>query len=263
MYEALALVAGGMNNYGAYSDTNNAIGGLGLGGFYIDQWYILLVIPALIIALIAQVRAKSAYNKYSKIANSRGMTGAQAARMILDDHGLTYIPINISQGTLSDHFDPRNNTVNLSPDVYSGTSIASIGIAAHEVGHAIQHAEHYFPNKVRSAVIPVTNFGSNISMLLILAGLFLPAFVWLAWIGVALYSTVAIFQLVTLPVEFNASHRAMDHIKRLGIANDTDAKGVKKVLSAAAMTYVAALITSLASFLRIFLIVSGSSRRRN
>ena len=262
MYEALARVATGMNSYGADSDTNNAIGGLGLGGFYIDQWYILLVIPAMIIALIAQVRVKSAYNKYSKIANSRGMTGAQAARMILDDHGLTYIPINISQGTLSDHFDPRNNTVNLSPDVYSGTSIASIGIAAHEVGHAIQHAEHYFPNKVRSAVIPVTNFGSNISMLLILAGLFLPAFVWLAWIGVALYSTVAIFQLVTLPVEFNASHRAMDHIKRLGIANDTDAKGVKKVLKAAAMTYVAALITSLASFLRIFLIVSGSGRRR-
>ena len=262
MFETLALVASGMENYGAYSDTNNAIGGLGLGGFYIDQWYILLVIPAMIIALIAQVRVKSAYNKYSKIANSRGMTGAQAARMILDDHGLTYIPINISQGTLSDHFDPRNNTVNLSPDVYSGTSIASIGIAAHEVGHAIQHAEHYFPNKVRSAVIPVTNFGSNISMLLILAGLFLPAFVWLAWIGVALYSTVAIFQLVTLPVEFNASHRAMDHIKRLGIANDTDAKGVKKVLKAAAMTYVAALITSLASFLRIFLIVSGSGRRR-
>ena len=190
------------------------------------------------------------------------MTGAQAARMILDDHGLTYIPINISQGTLSDHFDPRNNTVNLSPDVYSGTSIASIGIAAHEVGHAIQHAEHYFPNKVRSAVIPITNFGSNISMILILIGLFVTAFNWLAWVGVALYSTVAIFQLVTLPVEFNASRRAMTHIKNLGIANDTDAKGVKKVLKAAAMTYVAALITSLASFLRIFLIVSGSGRRR-
>ena len=182
--------------------------------------------------------------------------------MILDDHGLTYIPINISQGTLSDHFDPRNNTVNLSPEVYSGTSIASIGIAAHEVGHAIQHAEHYFPNKVRSAVIPITNFGSNISMILILIGLFVTAFNWLAWVGVALYSTVAIFQLVTLPVEFNASRRAMNHIRNMGIANDTDAKGVKKVLSAAAMTYVAALITSLASFLRIFLIVSGSGRRR-
>ena len=261
MYEALTLVAAGMENYGAYSDTNNAIGGLGMGGFYIDQWYILLVIPAMIIALIAQARVKSAYNKYSKIGNSRGITGAQAARMILDDHGLTTVPINITQGTLSDHFDPRNNTVNLSPDVYSGTSIASIGIAAHEVGHAIQHAEHYFPNKVRSAVIPITNFGSNISMILILIGLVL-SYGILAWIGVALYSTVAIFQLVTLPVEFNASHRAMNHIKNLGIANDTDAKGVKKVLSAAAMTYVAALITSLASFLRIFLIVSGSGRRR-
>ena len=262
MYEALTLVATGMYHSGAYSDTNNVIGGFGLGGFYIDQWYILLVIPAMIIALIAQARVKSAYKKYSRIPNSRGMTGAQAARMILDDHGLTYIPINISQGTLSDHFDPRNNTVNLSPEVYSGTSIASIGIAAHEVGHAIQHAEHYFPNKVRSAVIPITNFGSNISMILILIGLFVTAFNWLAWVGVALYSTVAIFQLVTLPVEFNASRRAMNHIRNMGIANDTDAKGVKKVLSAAAMTYVAALITSLASFLRIFLIVSGSGRRR-
>ena len=261
MYEALTLVATGMNNYGAYSEQSNlTVGGLPYIGF--DYYYLILVIPAMIIALIAQARVKSAYNKYSKIANSRGMTGAQAARMILDDHGLTYIPINITQGTLSDHFDPRNNTVNLSPDVYSGTSIASIGIAAHEVGHAIQHAEHYFPNKVRSAVIPITNFGSNISMILILIGIFL-SYGILAWIGVALYSTVAIFQLVTLPVEFNASRRAMTHIKNLGIANDTDAKGVKKVLKAAAMTYVAALITSLASFLRIFLIVSGSGRRRN
>ena len=263
IHQALTLVAAGMNHYGAYSDTSNAIGGYGLGGFYIDQWYILLVIPAMIIALIAQARVKSAYKKYSQIGNSRGLSGAQAARMILDDHGLTYVPINMVQGTLSDHFNPKDNTVNLSHKVYSGTSIASIGIAAHEVGHAIQHAEHYFPNKVRSAVIPITNFGSNISMILILIGLFVTAFNWLAWIGVALYSTVAIFQLVTLPVEFNASHRAMIHIKRLGIANDTDAKGVKKVLSAAAMTYVAALITSLASFLRIFLIVSGSGRRRN
>ena len=262
MYQALTLIADGMNTYGAYSDNYGAVGGLGLGGFYIDQWYILLVVPAMIIALIAQARVKSAYRKYAQIPNSRGMTGAQAARMILDDHGLTYVPINITQGTLSDHFDPRSNTVNLSPEVYGGTSIASIGIAAHEVGHAIQHAENYFPNKVRSAVVPVTNFGSRISWILILLGLFLTAFNWLAWVGVALYSTVAIFQLVTLPVEFNASNRAMKHIRRLGIANETDAKGVRKVLSAAAMTYVAALITSLASFLRIFLIVSGRSRRR-
>ncbi len=262
MYEAFTLAAAQMANNGAYSDTSNAIGGYGLGGFYIDYYYILLVIPAMIIALIAQARVKSAYRKYAKIQNSRGLSGAQAARMILDSHGLTYVPINMVQGTLSDHFNPKDNTVNLSPEVFSGTSIASIGIAAHEVGHAIQHAEHYFPNKVRSAIIPITNFGSQISMILIILGLVLSQTLWLAYIGVALYSTVAIFQLVTLPVEFNASKRAMNQIKALGIANDTDAKGVRKVLTAAAMTYVAALITSLASFLRIFLIVSGRGRRR-
>lgn len=261
MYEALTLVADGMNNYGAYS-ANNGFTGTPYLGFGIDYYYILLVIPAMIIALIAQARVKSAYNKYSKIANSRGLSGAQAARMILDDHGLTNVPINMVQGTLSDHFNPKDNTVNLSPDVYSGTSIASIGIAAHEVGHAIQHAENYFPNKVRSAIIPITNFGSQISMILIILGLVLSQTLWLAYIGVALYSTVTIFQLVTLPVEFNASKRAMNHIKALGIANDEDAKGVRKVLTAAAMTYVAALITALASFLRILLIVRGSSNRR-
>ena len=128
MYEALTLAAVGMENYGAYSEQSNAIGGLGLGGYYIDQWYILLVIPAMIIALIAQAKVKSAYNKYSKIGNSRGISGAQAARMILDDHGLNYVPINITQGTLSDHFDPRSNTVNLSPGTKSDTPFSTRSI---------------------------------------------------------------------------------------------------------------------------------------
>lgn len=259
MFEALTLLAQGAQQY---SDTNNAMIGGGYYGFGIDYYYILLVIPAMIIALIAQARVKSAYNKYAKIPNSRGLTGAQAARMILDSHGLHYVPITMVQGQLTDNFNPTTNTVNLSPDVYSGTSIASIGIAAHEVGHAIQHAEHYFPNKVRSAIIPITNFGSSISMFLILIGLVLSQMLWLAYLGVILYSTVTVFQLVTLPVEFNASARAMNQIRSLGIASDEDAKGVRKVLTAAAMTYVAALITSLASLLRIFLIVSGGRSRR-
>lgn len=255
MYETLTLFAQGM-----YNENSNFMGS-GYYGIGIDYYYILLVVPAVIIALIAQVKVKSAYKKYSKIANSRNLTGAQAARMILDSHGLTYVPINIVHGELTDHFNPTNNTVNLSPGVYSGTSIASIGIAAHEVGHAIQHAENYTPNKIRSAIIPVTNFGSSISVILIVLGLVMSSFIWLAYIGVILYSTAMLFQLVTLPVEFNASARAMKHIKELGIANDDDRKGVKKMLSAAAMTYVAALITSLANLLRLFLIVRGSDNR--
>lgn len=255
MLEALSLFAQGMytDNSGAVSNAMSLVG--------IDYYYIILVIPAMIIALIAQFKVKSAYSKYAKIGNSRNLTGAQAARMILDAHGLNYVPINVVAGQLTDHFNPTDNTVNLSQDVYSGTSIASIGIAAHEVGHAIQHAEHYVPNKIRSAIIPVTNYGSRFSMILILAGLIFGQFIWLAYLGVILYSTATLFQLVTLPVEFNASARAMKHIKELGIANDDDYKGVKKVLSAAAMTYVAALITSLANLLRLFFIVRGSDSR--
>ena len=245
-----------------YSDNSNLSVGNGYYGFGIDYYYILLVIPAMLLALIAQALVKSRYKKYAAIPNSRGISGAQAARMILDSHGLQHVPVNMVQGTLTDHFNPTDNTVNLSADVFNGTSIASVGIAAHEVGHAIQHAEHYFPNKVRTAIIPITNFGSSISMFLILIGLVLSQMLWLAYLGVILYSTVALFQLVTLPVEFNASARAMKQIRSLGIADDNDAKGVRKVLTAAAMTYVAALVTSLASLLRIFLIVSGGRRRR-
>lgn len=257
MLESLIYLGQGM-----YNDQYNAVGpgsaGLGIG---IDYYYVLLVIPAMLIALFAQAKVKSAYSKYAKIGNSRNLTGAQAARMILDAHGLNYVPINVVQGQLTDHFNPTDNTVNLSPAVYNDTSVASIGIAAHEVGHAIQHAEHYFPNKVRSAIIPVTNIGSQLSMVLILAGLFLSGFLWLAYLGVLLYSTAALFQLVTLPVEFNASRRALKHIKELGIAGDDDYKGVKKVLSAAAMTYVAALITATANLLRLLLIVRSSDSR--
>lgn len=255
MLQALSLVAQGMytDDLGAVSNAMSLVG--------IDYYYIILVIPAMIIALIAQVKMQSAYKKYAKIGNSRGLTGEQAARMILNAHGLNYVPINMIAGELTDHFNPTDNTVNLSEAVYSGTSIASIGIAAHEVGHAIQHAEHYVPNKIRSAIIPVTNYGSRFSMILILAGLIFGQFIWLAYLGVILYSTATLFQLVTLPVEFNASARALKHIKELGIANDDNYKGVRKVLTAAAMTYVAALITSLANLLRLFLIVRGSDSR--
>lgn len=245
-----------------YSETSNYIGGMGM--FYgIDYYYIVLVLPALLIAMFAQFKVKSAYNRYSKIGNSRGITGAQAARMILDDHGLQCVSIEMIPGEMTDNFNPKTNVVNLSQGVYNGTSVASIGIAAHEVGHAIQHSENYTPNKVRSALVSVTNFSSNISILLVVLGLALGhSYIWVAYLGVILYSTLALFQLVTLPVEFNASSRAMQHIEALGIANSDDAKGVKKVLSAAAMTYVAALITSLANLLRLLLTVRDRDSRR-
>lgn len=247
--------------YGALlaSETSNYIGGMGM--FYgIDYYYIVLVLPAVLIALFAQVKVKSAYSKYSRIGNSRGITGAQAARMILDSHGLQHVQITVIPGEMTDNFNPRTNIVSLSQGVYNSTSIASIGIAAHEVGHAIQHSENYVPNKIRSALVPVTNFGSSISVFMIILGLVL-GFSVLAYLGVILYSTAALFQLVTLPVEFNASSRAMKHIREMGIANEADAKGVRKVLSAAAMTYVAALLTSVAQLVRLLLIVNRRSDR--
>lgn len=247
--------------YGALlaSETSNYIGGMGM--FYgIDYYYIVLVLPAVLIALFAQVKVKSAYSRYSRIGNSRGITGAQAARMILDSHGLQHVQIAVIPGEMTDNFNPRTNIVSLSQGVYNGTSIASIGIAAHEVGHAIQHSENYVPNKIRSALVPVTNFGSSISVFMIILGLVL-GFSVLAYLGVILYSTAALFQLVTLPVEFNASSRAMKHIREMGIANEADAKGVRKVLSAAAMTYVAALLTSVAQLVRLLLIVNRRSDR--
>lgn len=250
--------------YGALLSYGDSSGFMyGMGGFYgIDYYYLILVLPAVLIAMFAQVKVKSAYNKYSKIKNSRGITGAQAARMILDSHGLNYVQIVMISGKMTDNFNPKTNIVSLSQEVYSGTSVASVGIAAHEVGHAIQHSENYVPNKIRSALVPVTNFGSSISVFMIILGFILGhSFLWLAYLGVILYSTATLFQLVTLPVEFNASARAMKQIKALGIADQADQKGVRKVLSAAAMTYVAALLTSLAQLVRLLLIVRGRDDR--
>lgn len=244
----------------AYGDSSGFM--YGMGGFYgIDYYYIILVLPAILIALFAQFKVKSAYGKYSKVRNSRGFTGAQAARMILDSYGLNHVRITMIAGELTDHFDPRTNIVSLSEGVYNGATISAVGIAAHEVGHAIQHSENYVPNKIRSALVPVTNIGSRISIFLILIGLVLQ-FGILAYVGVILYSTATLFQLVTLPVEFNASARAMKQIQVLGIADGADAKGVRKVLSAAAMTYVAALLVSLANLIRLLLIVNGRNSRR-
>lgn len=222
--------------------------------FFMDYWYIVLVVPTLIFGMIAQSMVSSSFKKYSGVRTRKGYTAAEVARQILDRNGLNHIPVVPIRGELTDNYNPQTQTVNLSESVYNSSSVASIGVAAHEVGHAIQHAKGYVPIKIRSAIIPITNFGSGISPFLILLGLLL-GINSLAILGVILFSTVAIFQLVTLPVEFNASRRALRTLDNDGILTGDELSGAKKVLTAAAMTYVAALITSLANLLRLILIV--------
>ena len=230
------------------------------GWFYFD-WTILIVLPALIISAWAQIKVSTTFNKYAKLYSKRGMTGADAARRILDSHGLHDVKVEHIRGQLTDHYDPRKNVIRLSDAVYGSVSAAAIGVAAHEAGHAVQHAEGYFPLRVRSAVIPATRFGSMLSIPLFFIGLILasPA---LLLAGIALYSLVAIFQLVTLPVEFNASARAIRVLRSSGMLSEEELSASKKVLTAAALTYVAALLTSLLTLLRLIVLAGGSNRRR-
>ncbi len=224
-----------------------------------DRYYLLLVLPAVILSIIAQVRVKSTYSKYSQISNGSAMTGAQVAREILDNGGLHHVQIAMIEGNLTDNFNPKTNVVSLSQAVYSGTSVAAVGIAAHECGHALQHANNYLPVKLRTAMVPVVNLANSLSMIVIIVGL-LMAIEALAMIGVIFMAAATVFYLVTLPVEFNASSRAKKLIVDLKIAKGDDIKGVKKVLSAAAMTYVTAFLTSLMSLIRVFLIVRNNRR---
>lgn len=228
--------------------------------FGIDLTYIVLVLPAVIFAMWAQVNVKTTFAKYSKVQNRRGMTGYDSARRILDANGLRSVAIARVQGELTDHYNPSDNTIYLSDSVYSATTAAAVGVAAHEAGHAVQHAVGYTPMKVRSAIIPVTQIGSNLAMPLVLLGIVL-SFPTLAYIGVAAFGLSTLFQLVTLPVEFNASARAMEALGGAGLGDD-DLKSARKVLTAAALTYVAALAVSLANLLRLFIIVSRNDRKR-
>ena len=229
-------------------------------GYYygFDYTWYLLVLPAFLLAPWAQFRVQSTYAKYSRVRSVRGRTAAEVARQILDDHGLGYVQVDRIGGKLTDNYDPRTNIVHLSQEVYDSSSIAAIGVAAHECGHAVQHAEEYGPLKLRSAIIPITNIGSSLSIPLFFIGL-LFNFSILMNIGILLFGLVALFQLITLPVEFNASRRALSTIGERGLLTDDETRGAKKVLSAAALTYVAALASSLAQLLRLVLI----SRRRN
>ena len=237
--------------------------------FFVDYPYLLLVLPAVIFSLIASVKVNTTFDKYQKQLSSRRITGAEAARQVLDRNGLQSVAIRMTAGKLSDHYNPKDNTIYLSAAVHNSTSTAAIGVAAHEAGHAIQHATGYVPLRVRAAIIPVTNIGSRLALPLVMIGLLLdvfmqsPAGIAMAYVGVICFSLTALFQLVTLPTEFNASSRAMTALERGGILTSSELSGAKKVLSAAAMTYVAALAVSLAQLLRILLIVSGRSGRRN
>ena len=226
----------------------------------IDWTYLVLVLPAMIFALIAQGMVTSTFNKYAKKATRCGMTGYQAANMILEENGIHDVRIERISGNLNDHFDPKAKVIRLSDSVYSSTSVAALGVAAHEAGHAVQHNVDYFPMKIRSAIIPATQIGSNLALPLVLLGL-LFSFPTLAYLGVAFFGLSSLFQLVTLPVEFNASNRALDALRDGNILVGNEINSAKKVLSAAAMTYVAALAVSLANLLRLFMMVNRNSRR--
>lgn len=229
---------------------------------YFDITYLIIVLPAVILATLASANVNSTFNKYSKVISLRRMSGRDAARRILDANGLFNVAINRVSGNLTDHYDPRTNTVNLSDTVYDNCSVAAIGVAAHEAGHAVQHAVGYVPIKIRMAIVPVTNFASKLAMPLVIIGLLLSS-TNLAYLGCILFASAAVFQLVTLPVEFNASSRALKALEGSWILDAEELKGSKKVLTAAALTYVAALAVSLAQLLRLLIIVSGGRRNRN
>lgn len=226
---------------------------------WLGDWTYLILIPGIIAALIAQIAVKNAYAKYSSIQCGAQITGADFARKILDQNGALGITVEMTPGVMSDHYDPRGNVIRLSQDVYNGTSIAALGIAAHESGHALQHNEHYAPLAIRNAILPIANIGSAMAFPLVLLGLLFDFAPFLADIGVLLFGFVLLFQLITLPVEFNASRRAMYSLRGEGVLSSQEAVGARKMLTAAAMTYVAAILVSLLQFLRL---IALSNRNR-
>jgi len=231
---------------------------------YFDWTYIILVMPAVLLSMWASANVKSTFQRYSNHYNRRGITGAEAARRVLDANGLRHVAIQRVSGELSDHFDPRTNVVRLSEGAYASTSTAAVGVACHEVGHAIQYAVGYAPVKIRSAIIPITNLGAQLSMPLIIGGFilagFAPRLIMLSYLGVACFGLSALFQLVTLPTELNASRRAIATIDGMAMLNGEELDGAKRVLRAAALTYVAALAVSLMQLLRFIIMVSGRRR---
>lgn len=229
-------------------------------GFFLDSYYWVLVVPAMLLAVLAQVRVQSTFSKYERVFTMRGMTAAMVTRQILDANGLRHIRVEQTHGRLSDHYDPRNGVIRLSESVYNSTSIGAIGVAAHEAGHAVQYAQHYFPIKIRAAMIPVTNIGSQLAIPLAIMGVAL-GWGWLIDVGIVLFLAVVLFQVITLPVEYNASRRAIRTLETDNYLNTDELKGAKKVLSAAALTYVAALVVAVANLARLLLLRSRERDR--
>lgn len=225
--------------------------------YYYFDWTYLILIPAVILSLWAQSNVNSTFRRYAKVQSRRGATGAEIARKILDMNGLYQVRIERVAGNLSDHFDPKTNVVRLSDSTYGSTSVGAIGVAAHEVGHAIQHATAYAPIKVRNSIVPVVNVCNMLSMPILLVGLLFSSFSGLIDVGILLFSATVLFQLITLPVEFNASRRALTTLRGQYLLDEDEAKGAEKVLRAAALTYVAAAVSSILSLLRLILLFGG------
>ena len=234
--------------------------------FYGFDWtYITIVLPCLLLAALASASVNSTFKRYSKQYSVRGITGAQAAERVLRRHGVSNVRIERTGGNLTDHYDPKANVIRLSDSVYASTSTAAIGVACHEAGHAVQYAQSYGPIKLRAAIIPVTNIGSRLAMPLILLGILFSALgnasYTLVYAGIACFSLSLVFQLITLPVEFNASRRAMVAMEEAELLTSEELRGARKTLTAAAMTYVAAVAVAAAQLLRLILLFGG--RRRN
>ena len=230
-----------------------------------DWTYLVIVLPCILLSLWASSSVNSTFKKYSQVNSVRRLTGAEAAQRVLSANGVRGVRIERVSGNLTDHYDPKTNVIRLSDSVHSSTSVAAIGVAAHEAGHAVQYAQNYGPIRVRAAIIPITNIGSRLAMPLILAGIlfsFLGSFSnTLVYLGIAAFSLSLVFQLVTLPVEFNASRRAMETIETSGLLTHEEQQGAKKTLKAAAMTYVAATAVALAQVVRLLVLFGGRRRR--
>lgn len=232
----------------------------GYGDFLANNLYVLLLIPVLLLSLWAQFQVSGSFRRYNAVNNRRRITGAQAAEAVLRAHGVFGVPVRPCRGNLTDHYDPRDNTIYLSETVYDAPTIAAVGVAAHEAGHAVQYAENYGPVRLRTAIIPATQIGSKFSFILLLVGMVLYS-QSLFFVGILLFSLTTIFQLITLPVEFNASHRALQTLENEQLLYDDELPGARKVLKAAALTYVAALLMSALQLLRYVLIFVGRNNR--
>lgn len=231
--------------------------------YYFDYTYLILVIPALILSIYSQIKVQSTFKKYSQVKSSRNITASEAAQRVLSQNRITDIRIEHVRGNLTDHFDPKNKVIRLSDSVYNSTSVAAVGVACHEAGHAVQNAIGYMPIKIRSAMVPITQFSSKLAFPLIFIGLLLPTnFDFMVYLGIILFGIAVLFEVITLPVEFDASNRAINALESSYILYDQELTGAKKVLKAAALTYLASMLASLASLIR-FIVIAGNRRGNN